>query len=1695
MNKKNRWKAVLAIAVALAFVMPVAAVANNEKTDMQTTVLVDTDDENERNKDTSLLGLDVIDDENNIMDMVHTTINILGSTITIYVNTSAIDGRNDLNASQKTALKKHILDHIKSNFEGALGSGNVTVTDDPTQQGGADRNVSIEPGMSDPPGSAWGQCHGGNNTVKVFLGEFMNDSNVNGSFQNPDGSWNITKLGNAIGHTAGHEVGHTYSVGHNHNERPKPPAVLPPDENDNRSKMTEGGHINATERATTRFNFDNHTKDVIKKNLGKDACEAFPDYDMKVLLAHYWGPSALPDKPDEAGSLDVTFDFYTEMPGYFELGFLGEDTDNGVYDGNSEFDFIYKTSLLNDEDLDARIMTFICEFHDYTTWLLRGSEESPYPGEWFMLDEKDVTLSDFIETPAGDIVARKVEMIWPYQGVGVFFDALSFGKASNPYNGFTYEFVPSDDYKMHYPQLPDEDGWDVYATAGLTQPQYPQVCLADDWLCTEAGPVSDIHFWGSWLNDTVGTITSFIIAIYTDIPAEQNPDGYSKPGECLWERTFYPGEWTEVRIDSPYLQGWYDPSAGYYIENDHNTYYQYNIVDITEPIIQEKGTIYWLSISASVKEMAALQPLWGWKSTEDHWNDDACWSYWGDLYWIDIYEPSPPKTNDFWVSFDPAGNIVDAGGTDYYDDGTGASYNGWYFYENTDWWNIWFYDDPFDPERYKEINIWFDAFLMDPDHPAFLEVAVNWATDSWPPGNPPPIPPIENEELYIGRDTLFKGEHFEGHYEFDYTISGYNPEWVSVDVRGYNFKISRGQITHECLPKQSLDLAFVITGEAGEWYWKSDYPNYAPSGMPDFDQNQDKWKAINDGGNGIAETTATGDDIQIIPVGDAVSPYGVVVAPGPNYQLDTRPSGDDVAKWAFCGPVAVANCFWWFDSKYADPNGWPGDGEDEFPLVENYGVRDDHSSDNVPLLIEKLAGAMGTCSNGTTYIDDMQLAIDNWFIDTDLDNMFEENTYDAPTFEFIESEIERSQDVILLLGYYDYEEPVKIIDQQQTLWETNDNLQTFTWWDYQSFTPMVSTLDAIQLYLVSNGPPCDIEINVYDSGRNLIGSLIHNPGILPNPTWYQFHFVSTIPLKDETHYFDVRQLEDGYHYEWFYMPYITFDPYTGGQGWMDTKPTDYYGNPFDWTFKTEYYSGGGNECIRKGGHYVTCAGVNSDGFMIAFSDPRWNISEPSPNNHNDAQYVSHDIYRVSIGSPCPDLDYQWWLPNYPSDHDYTIVEQAVVICPKPDVEINKWVWDGTTQEWVDEIDADVGETVSFKIDVHNNGGYNLTNIVVTDTLPFCLEYVEGSADPPPTSVEENIITWDFPGPLSYCHTITIYFDAKVVSIGENINYVDVYADTIEGNVSDNDTATVNAIDTTPPVITDVLATPPTQVTGGYVNITATVTDNVAVDTVLVDITSPTLATEIMTNIPDTDTYYYNTTYTEIGTYDYFIWANDTSGNEATSSTKTFEIIEPDTTPPVTTHEFDGTMGDNDWYVSDVIVTLTATDDASGVEFTYYKIDSGGWQEYDDEFTIIDDGMHMLYYYSVDFAGNVEDTNEADFKIDQTPPAITLAAEKVSFGTYNLIADVSDATSGVAKVEFYVNSVLVGTVTTAPYEYEVSGCSQGDTATATVYDNAGNSKVSNEVTPQSHSQSQKVWLLQFLERHPQMFPTLKHLLGL
>ena len=375
------------------------------------------------------------------------------------------------------------------------------------------------------------------------------------------------------------------------------------------------------------------------------------------------------------------------------------------------------------------------------------------------------------------------------------YPMFSVGGETRSANCPTCDWQPGDAYKMHFPQLPNDTGWDVNATL--------PVVLADDWRCTQTGWVKDIHFWGSWRNGIVGQSSYFVLSIHADIPADPTQNMYSRPGPTLWERDI--ASFNATPVDPPTMEGWYDPSTGEVLYSDHGAYFQYNVcLDSLDWFHQTQGTVYWLNITAVLTDPQTTK--WGWKSTLNHYSDDAVWALSGQLNWVDMFEPGTPVANPFFVQIDRLGSLTGGGG--------GFYGQGWYFYPLSEWWNIWFYDHPFTYEREKLMVVDFDLFKLEPQFPSYIEVAFNWASDTWsleqpPQDSMPPLPGVIPESLYIRRQTVLVGPDLQGHFHFDHPLRDYNPEWVSMDVRGYNFVIPKGTLIHEC--RQSLDLAFVIT--------------------------------------------------------------------------------------------------------------------------------------------------------------------------------------------------------------------------------------------------------------------------------------------------------------------------------------------------------------------------------------------------------------------------------------------------------------------------------------------------------------------------------------------------------------------------------------------------------------------------------------------------------------------------------------------------------------------------------------------------------------------------------------------------------------------------------------------------------------------------------------------------------------------
>ncbi|MDX9856900.1 MAG: dockerin type I repeat-containing protein [candidate division Zixibacteria bacterium] len=157
-------------------------------------------------------------------------------------------------------------------------------------------------------------------------------------------------------------------------------------------------------------------------------------------------------------------------------------------------------------------------------------------------------------------------------------------------------------------------------------------------------------------------------------------------------------------------------------------------------------------------------------------------------------------------------------------------------------------------------------------------------------------------------------------------------------------------------------------------YYKAPYEDYAPFGMPDFDQKQNAW------------------------------------------------TGGPLGGWSFCGPVALANCFWWFDSKFEPTPVVPPTINDNYPLVTPYGPWDDHDPSNVIPFVDSLARYTNCPPGGIgTFILDLFTGLQAWLSSVGLAGDYTSVLVPAPPFELIRDEVMRSQDVILLLGFYEFE--------------------------------------------------------------------------------------------------------------------------------------------------------------------------------------------------------------------------------------------------------------------------------------------------------------------------------------------------------------------------------------------------------------------------------------------------------------------------------------------------------------------------------------------------------------------------------------------------------------------------------------------------------------------------------------------------
>ena len=141
-----------------------------------------------------------------------------------------------------------------------------------------------------------------------------------------------------------------------------------------------------------------------------------------------------------------------------------------------------------------------------------------------------------------------------------------------------------------------EVGQDIESHWYVAEEGGPEVALADDWRCPDGLPVTDLHWWGSYIDGQPGDLIGFLVTIFDDVPADAiHP---SHPGQRLHEVFAPVGTYSEV----------------YYGSDQSHDVYQYNLfLDPDNYFHQDQGRIYWLSIVGMAQEDNVT---WGWHTAQ-----------------------------------------------------------------------------------------------------------------------------------------------------------------------------------------------------------------------------------------------------------------------------------------------------------------------------------------------------------------------------------------------------------------------------------------------------------------------------------------------------------------------------------------------------------------------------------------------------------------------------------------------------------------------------------------------------------------------------------------------------------------------------------------------------------------------------------------------------------------------------------------------------------------------------------------------------------------------------------------------------------------------------------------------------------------------------------------------------------------------
>jgi hypothetical protein len=283
----------------------------------------------------------------------------------------------------------------------------------------------------------------------------------------------------------------------------------------------------------------------------------------------------------------------------------------------------------------------------------------------------------------------------------------------------------------------------------------------------------------------------------------------------------------------------------------------------------------------------------------------------------------------------------------------------------------------------------------------------------------------------------------------------------------------------------------------------------------------------------------------------------------------------------------------------------------------------------------------------------------------------------------------------------------------------------------------------------------------------------------------------------------------------------------------------------------------------------------------------------------------------------------------------------------------------------------------------------------------------------------------------------------------------VWAQDLSGNTNQSNQYFFTVKDLSPPNVTLLYPTGG-EIVNGIVNIQWIATD--AFDpnldggiTLRYSFDGGTIYQTLISFLNNTGTYNWDTTtYLDANTYKIRVDATDDDENTGQDSSDS--VFTVDNTPPETTIAVTGTLGENNWYIDNVTVTLNATDETSGLKSTQYRLGNGSWVNYTGPFPLTMDGNHTLEYYSLDNGDTKEATKSENIKVDTNPPQVTFHKPRdryfyifdreiirtllktVVIGKLTIEVNINENGSGVERVNFDVDGETRILDTEEPFEW-------------------------------------------------------------